>query len=283
MLNCKLHKFRLILTGLILTGLLGGGLVGQAQQGQVIGSEHAILIVAKAVTKFDIMVLANSCVASATILNETFTIALEGGATRTVAKQEIATLDLKGNGRLQDRIILKAGNRCYGEVLQGDLQSDAFQLRLASGEEITLPKTQVRGAIMQFLIEGLPPAPGEAGPMVEVFKCLLDSPLTPEAVNSLTKYDWIWLNNEGLLSGVVIDEQFIFQEEGPFPKDELSVIIFGGAGLVIAVDKQGKYIIGDLEASEINFKPCYQDSIMTLATDQIHTIIFRVPSLGTGG
>lgn len=283
MLNYKLSKFKLMLVGLVLAGLLGGVFVGQAQQGQLIGAEHAIVIVARAATQFDILLLANRGIVSGTILNETFTISLEGGPTRTVAKEEIATLDLKGNGRLQDRIILRSQKGLHGEMLQGDLQVKDFQLRLASGEEITLPRAQVQGAIMQFPVEGLPiPDPREPGPMVKVFKYLLGSPLTPEVVNSLTKYDWLWLNNDGLLSGSSTNKVFRFQGGNQFQKKELSVILFARQNALVVL-KTGEFVmVGALEGM-IHLDPTWQGPTVALPSDIVRVVIFRVPSLGGGG
>lgn len=287
-----LNRCKLALTGLILAGLLGGSLIpmGWAQQGQgVIGSQHAVLIVAQAVTRFDMLLLANSGAVSGMILNEAFTIVPEGGSSQTLTREEVDTLDLAARGRLLDRIILKSG-----EILQGHLQLEAFRVKLATDGEVSLPRDQVEGAILQIPMEDqceeeICPQP-DPQMMVELLRRLIDNPLMAELVNSLTKYDWIWLANGGLLSGNISDEKMSFlTEEGgrqTFQKDELSVIVFSRrAEVTLVVLKQaGEFVmVGALE-DKIHLNPSYQlGSTIALSQDQIRAVLFRVPSLGGGG
>lgn len=287
-----LNRCKLALIGLILAGLLGGSLIpmGWAQQGQgVIGSQHAVLIVAQAVTRFDMLLLANSGAVSGMILNEAFTIVPEGGSSQTLTREEVDTLDLAARGRLLDRIILKSG-----EILQGHLQLEAFRVKLATDGEVSLPRDQVEGAILQIPMEDqceeeICPQP-DPQMMVELLRRLIDNPLMAELVNSLTKYDWIWLANGGLLSGNISDEKMSFlTEEGgrqTFQKDELSVIVFSRrAEVTLVVLKQaGEFVmVGALE-DKIHLNPSYQlGSTIALSQDQIRAVLFRVPSLGGGG
>lgn len=278
----KLRISKLILAGLLLLSLIGANLVGEAQQDQdVLGSVHAVLVIAEAVTKFDLLLLTNGGLANGTILEKQFTIKLENGQTQTVSKQEIRTLALATNGRINDRIVKKSG-----KILQGDLQIETFRIHLATGQELNLDRSKIRGAIMQIPVEGRLGDTLEKGKMVSVIKKLVNNPLMPEMVYSLTKYDWIWLANLGLLSGNVSDKEFTFQtREGnkkTLDRSDISILLFTPR-LTLVVLKQGDYVAGTLKPSEIHLKPAYQASSTKFAGEKIRAILFQVPSLSFGG
>jgi len=222
------------------------------------------------------------------VLNETFTLALEGGGTRTLWREEIDTLDLGFEERPLDRVLLKSG-----QTLQGRLQDESFRIQLATGDEVTLPRANLRGVIFRILPEeegqGLQPVP-QPGEVLPLLRKLLDNPLIDQIINSLTKYDWFMLRDGGLASGSVIDETFPFRSRdgqvSPLFREALSLILLGrqpGTDLVV-LKTTGARLIGTLEMEKIRVRLAHQlDTATELVKEQLQGIFFRVISLGGGG
>lgn len=284
-----------LLIGLSLVGILAGGLVsvGQAQQRQgsaTLGSQDAVRLLASAVTCFDAILLDNDGMVSGTIKNEAFTLELEdGGGSRTFKRAEIDTLQLATptNGLLKDRIILTSGN-----IFQGTLQAQSFQIQLATDEEITLPKAQVQGAILTTTPGatcggGGGFSPLDPGKMRGRLVRLINNPLTPGLINSLSKYDWVLLSNAGIMSGSVCDDQFSLEVDGQqelLAKDEISAILFGKrAGTNIVVLKTGEWLVGTLAGSELCLGSVYENGQSSLARETLRGVIFRTILSGGGG
>lgn len=279
-----------LLIGLSMAGLLAGGVVsisiGQEQeQGVTLGPQDAVILLAYAVTCSDVLLLANDGIITGAIQDEAFTLALEeGGGSRTFSREEIDTILLAtpGNGRLKDRIILRSG-----EIFQGELlQVETFQVELDTGEDIALPKAQLQGAVLATTEEacgGEGPMPLGDGKLEETIERLINNSLTPGLVNSLSKYDWVLLSNQGILSGSVCDEQFNLEMEGQavqLAKEELIGILLGRIDLVVL--KKGPWLEGDLSKSELCLVPVYQQDQTQLAHETLRGVIFKAILSGGG-
>lgn len=259
-----------------------------AQEERVLGPQHAILLVAQSLSQFDALLLSNGGMANGMVRNESFTFALEGSGTRTLSREEIDTLDLGFEERPLDRVLLKSG-----EVLQGRLQDEDFQVQLATGDEVLLPRASLRGLIFKIPLEEfgpLVPEPGQPIWSLPILRRLLDNPLADELIGSLTKYDWLLLRNNGLASGSVMDETLFFRSRDgqvtPLFREAISLILVGrrpGTDLIV-LKTTGDRLIGVLEMEKFHVRLTHQpDSSTELAKDQLAGIFFRVTSLGSGG
>jgi len=280
-------NIKYLLIGLCLAGLLGGVLVspGQAQQGQgaTLGPQDAVRSLAYAVTCFDALLLDNDGMITGTIQNESFTLDLEGGGSRSFTREEIDTILLATptTGRLKDRVILRSG-----EIFQGKLHLESFQVRLASGEEIALPKARVQGAVLATTKGGacigegfIPPDEDE---VIKTIVRLINNSLTPGLVGSLSKYDWVLLTNLGILSGTVCDEEFSL-DAMVLPKDDLVAILFiHRADIAIVVLKLGEWLEGKLAGTKLCLAPVYQEGQTQLAHETLRGVIFRAILSGGG-
>jgi len=270
---------KVLLLGFCLTWF--GSFLGQGQQGTfTFGAQDALISLSQAVLCFDTLLLENDGLLNGTLQNETLSMTLENGAgTRAFDREDIDTLELatEGNGLVQDRVTLLSQ-----EVFQGKLQTTDFQIQLASGGDITLPRAQVQGILF------VSPAGGNcSGGLVQfpsqeeiraLFQRLINNPLTPLLVGSLSKYDWVLLSNRGIVSGSICDEQFTMNLEGEeitFSPQEVSAILFARAIDSIWL-KTGDFLEGKLSGSDVCLSPTYQQANATLGRGTTaRGVIFR--------
>jgi hypothetical protein len=263
---------------------------GVAQQQATLTPQHAVLLIAKAIAKADFLLLANKGIASGQLKQDSFTIALQEGGTRTIKRNEIHTLDLAFTGRPLDRVVLKDPQDPYraGLILQGRLQVESFRVELAVGGEVTLPKVALRGAIFQ-----MPAPPRQQGPCPRggcpdpILVQLTANPLVDEITNSLTQYDWIMLKDNRLASGFVLTQSFPLKDPSgqatSITKEVSSLILFGsqpGRDLVV-LKTTGAWLMGTVDLTQIRIRLAHQADQapgLDVAKGQLYGVFFRVTS-----
>ncbi len=281
--------------GLGLVLLLGWASgVSQAQQGGPAGgARQALESFFRAMTAGDLALLTHGAAISGTVQGDQFTFnASDSGQVRTLPRGEIALMSF---GEKSDQLVLLSG-----DTLTGTLQVSSLTIQLPTGVEITLPKSEVKTLILKISM----PAPGSGPPseagrqsFFRIMRGLHAQNLFQLFVKSLTTYDLAIFPNQQLLSGAIVNEQFVFHTT---LFGTLTLKASDVTSIELAADpessrdfislKTGDRLSGLLdEQSAIQFQPAaLKDAegkpvTLTLERGKVARVSFRLPASAFGG
>lgn len=286
-------KIRSIALGLLVGAILLSGtsdLLAQEEGEHAAGSPGARGLLGsffQAMGAADLALLKNGGAISGTIQGDAFTVTLNSGQARTLARDEITAITFGET----DQLVLS-----NGDTLSGALEIDSLSLTSSEGSELAIPKAEIVMTIFKLDLptqgQGRRPSPA----LFRVFQGLQAQNIFGLFAQSLSSFDMAVFPDRQLWSGTILNEEFEFQSTVfgtlTFPATDLSSIQLAaevGESDFISL-KTGDRLSGTIaENSRIQFQPAGlvdedgQQITLTLERGTVAQVSFRQPASAFGG
>lgn len=248
---------------------------GQEPEGPGIDCRAAAGLYMTAITRNDLLLLANGGVVSGKVLAAAFPFQPTSGSAVELKRKDLLVITFGQTPKEPDRVLKAAG-----ELLSGQLQLNSVEVKLFSGEQVTLPRSQIDAIVFQ------------ADEPLLIFRGPFGSALRSRLLQSLTKTDLVAIRGEAsgqglgggveaLLSASLLDKEFPFVEASgqrrSIPKEQTAVLtISDQPGSDLALLKTGGVLRGTLEIDTLRLQPAYSSQESQLSKGQIKLIIFQM-------
>ncbi|MGQ9477250.1 MAG: hypothetical protein ACUVRH_02010 [Candidatus Bipolaricaulia bacterium] len=293
-------KVVVLLAVVTLFGVLSGGLLlGQTEaataQPFVVGPRGPLMELFRSLQAGDLVLLQNGGLVSGTVQQQEFTI-----GSKIITRDKILLIAWPAGGAAGPgpaQVYLKDGSQ-----VQGVLQTSSITEKLPTGEELSLPITQLRGIIFKIELPATP-SPGQEGTppsqeqlrraqstLFPLFSGLQGSALLQAILEGLQKFDLLIFPNGQVLSGSIENKTFtlvssIFGSHTLAVAD-LAQIIFDDPDVVVL--RIGDRVSGSVTPDgdgRIRATLAATGSAVSLAKTELGGLTFKLPAgpLGGGG
>jgi len=302
-------KVRIVSLGLLLGVLFLSGLTNlsaEAQQagppGGAPGARSLLESFFETLTAGDLVLLKQGGALSGAVQGDQFQIVPDAGPTsgqpQAVDRSKLAFMSF---GDKSDELILTSGDILTGTV---QLDSLAMTLPVQTQSQVAIPKAQIAATFFKINLPSRGPGngPPEGGPpnqqLFQLFRSLRTQNLQTLFAKTLTSYDLAIFPNRQLLSGKIVNQQFVFHSTifGTLTvkASDLASIQLAPAGSTSVTDflifKTGDRISGTLDdQSAVQFQPVAltdaqgQQLTITLQRGNVNQVVFHLPASAFGG
>jgi hypothetical protein len=301
------NRVRTISIGLLLGALLLSGLAGlsaQAQQQQnpqqnagAPGARQAIESFFRALSAGDLVLLKDGGALSGTVQGDQFVVNLSSGQSQTLKYSDIALMSF---GDKTDQVVLMDGSQVSGSV-----QIDKLSTQLPTGAQMTVAKSNIAMMIFKLPLptegqqgqQGSSTTPQQRQNLFKLFRGLQAQGIFGLFAKSLTSFDLAVFPNQELVSGAIVNQQFVFNS-ALFGKltfkasdvAEIDLAASGSSNPDFITLKTGDKLSGTLDAqSAIQFQPVGltdnqgQPVTLTFNRGDVARVVTRLPASAFGG
>lgn len=297
----KLMAFSAVVA--LAVALSGGLLLGQTEAGAevaqpfVVGPRGPFMELFRSLGAGDLVLLQNGGLVSGTVQQQEFTIGNQPISRDKILLIAWGVASATTSERPTAQVYLKDGTQ-----VQGVLQESGITETLPTGEQVSLPITQLRGIIFKVELPepSAPPAPGEAGTALSqeqvrraqgtlfpLFSGLQGSALFQAILEGLQKFDLLVFPNGQVLSGSIENKTFtlvssIFGSH-TLAVTDLSQIIFDDPDRVVL--RIGDQVSGTVtpDGDGRIRATLASGSSVSLAKGDLGGITFKLPTSAMGG
>lgn len=295
-------KVRTISIGLLLGALLLSGLAGLSAQAQqnpppsagAPGARQSIESFFRALSAGDLVLLKGGGALSGTVQGDQFVVNLSSGQSQTLKHSDIALMSF---GDKTDQVVLMDGSQVSGSV-----QLDQLSTQLPNGAQMTVTKSNIAMMIFKLPLptegqQGSSTTPQQRQNLFKLFRGLQAQGIFGLFAKSLTSFDLAVFPNQQLLSGGIVNQQFVFNSalfgKLTFKASDVAEIDLqpsGSATPDFITLKTGDKLSGTLDdQSNIQFQPVGltdaqgQPVTLTFKRGDVAKVVSRLPASAFGG
>lgn len=298
-------RVRTISIGLLLGALLLSGLAGLSAQAQqspppstgAPGARQALESFFRALSAGDLVLLKGGGALSGTVQGDQFVVNLSSGQSQTLKHSDIALMSF---GDKTDQVVLMDGSQVSGSV-----QIDKLSTQLPTGAQMTVPKSQVAMMIFKLPLpaegpqgqQGSSMTPQQRQSLMKLFRGLQAQGIFGLFAKSLTSFDLAVFPNQELVSGAIVNQQFVFNSAlfgkltfKPSDVAEIDLAPSGSSNPDFITLKTGDKLSGTLDdQNAIQFQPVGltdaqgQPVTLTFKHGDVAKVISRLPASAFGG